>query len=100
MHNKVLLFTDPDSAFVHSWGVVCFGCVSRVFALSNEAHSFIALRWLPMPADPRDGHRECPTCLGEAHVKEDVENPCMAALYLPLEERAQRAKVLEQYEAQ
>ena len=49
--------------------------------------------------DPRDGHRECPTCLGEAHVKEDVENPCMAALDLPLEERAQRAKVLEQYEA-
>ena len=49
--------------------------------------------------DPRDGHRECPTCLGEAHVTEDVENPCVAALDLPLEERARRAKGLEQYEA-
>ena len=41
--------------------------------------------------DPRDGHRECPSCLGRAHLLEDVENPCPAALELPLEERARRA---------
>ena len=50
--------------------------------------------------DPRDGHREWPTCLGEAHVTEDVENLCVATLDLPLEERAQKAEVLEQYKAQ
>ncbi|XP_076144523.1 uncharacterized protein LOC143127104 [Alosa pseudoharengus] len=50
------------------------------------------------PMDPRDGHRECPTCLGVAHVREDVENPCRAALDLPLEERACRAESLEQPE--
>lgn len=32
-------------------------------------------------------------------MTDDVENPCVAALDLPLEEHAQRAKGLEQYEA-
>ncbi|XP_030272800.1 uncharacterized protein LOC115581658 [Sparus aurata] len=45
--------------------------------------------------DPRDGHRECPSCLGIAHVLEDVANPCAAAVELPREERACRAKRLE-----
>lgn len=43
------------------------------------------------PMDSRDGHRECPGCLGRAHLLEDVKNPCPAALDLPLEERARRA---------
>ena len=41
--------------------------------------------------DSRDGHRECPGCLGRAHLLGDVKNPCPAALDLPLEERARRA---------
>lgn len=41
--------------------------------------------------DPRDGHRECPACLGRAHLLNDVEDPCPAAVGLPLEERARRA---------
>lgn len=41
--------------------------------------------------DPRDGHRECPSCLGMAHLKEDVDNPCSAACDLPREERLRRA---------
>ena len=41
--------------------------------------------------DPRDGHRECPACLGRAHVVRDVEDPCDAALDLPYAERARRA---------
>ena len=44
--------------------------------------------------DPRDGHRECPHCLGVAHLVEDVETPCHAALELPLEERRRRAKLV------
>lgn len=48
--------------------------------------------------DPRDGHRQCPPCLGVAHVVEDIENPCVAALDLPLEVRVQRAKAMEQPE--
>ncbi|KAK0151149.1 hypothetical protein N1851_007723 [Merluccius polli] len=45
--------------------------------------------------DPRDGHRECPSCLGMAHVLEDVANPCAAAVELPRDERACRARQLE-----
>ena len=45
--------------------------------------------------DPRDGHREFPSCLGMAHVLEDVANPCAAAVELPREERACRARRLE-----
>lgn len=41
--------------------------------------------------DSRDGHRECPGCLGRAHLLSDVKNPCPDALDLPLEERARRA---------
>ena len=41
--------------------------------------------------DPRDGHRECPPCLGRAHVLRDVDDPCDAALDLPHVERARRA---------
>ncbi|CAL8253179.1 unnamed protein product [Boreogadus saida] len=41
--------------------------------------------------DSSDGHRECPGCLGRAHLRGDVKNPCPAALDLPLEERARRA---------
>ncbi len=39
---------------------------------------------------PCDGHRECPSCLGMAHLKEDVDNPCSAACDLPREERLRR----------
>ena len=48
--------------------------------------------------DPRDGHRDCPACLGPTHVREDVECPCMAAIELPLGERLRRAERLEQSE--
>ncbi|CAL8383491.1 unnamed protein product [Arctogadus glacialis] len=41
--------------------------------------------------DSRDGHRECPGCLGRAHLLGNVKNPCPAALDLPHEERARRA---------
>lgn len=41
--------------------------------------------------DPRDGHRECPSCLGMAHLREDVDNPCSAACDLPRGERLHRA---------
>ncbi len=41
--------------------------------------------------DPRDGHRECPSCLGVAHLGEDVDNPCTAACDLPRDERIRRA---------
>ncbi len=41
--------------------------------------------------DPHDGHRECPSCLGTAHLKEDVDNPCAAACDLPRNERLHRA---------
>lgn len=41
--------------------------------------------------DVRDGHRECPSCLGRAHLMDDVDCPCPAAIDLPLEERARRA---------
>ena len=43
-----------------------------------------ACRACSAPMDPRDGHRDCPACLGLTHVREDVECPCMAALELPL----------------
>lgn len=46
--------------------------------------------------DPRDGHRECPHCLGVAHLVEDIEKPCLAAAELPLEERKRRAKMVEE----
>ncbi|CAB1451287.1 unnamed protein product [Pleuronectes platessa] len=46
--------------------------------------------------DPRDGHRECPTCLGMAHLMDDIENPCVAAVELPVEERVKRARWVEQ----
>ena len=45
--------------------------------------------------DPRDGHRECPTCLGKAHIWDDVESPCPAAIDLPLGERVRRARLQE-----
>lgn len=41
--------------------------------------------------DPRDGHRECPLCLGRAHLIQDVDDPCDAAVDLPYAERARRA---------
>lgn len=41
---------------------------------------------------PRDGHRECPSCLGMQHLLDDIENPCAAALELSLQERVQRVK--------
>ncbi|XP_074492936.1 uncharacterized protein LOC141768506 [Sebastes fasciatus] len=43
--------------------------------------------------DIRDGHRECPSCLGMAHLMDDVDCPCPAAIDLPLEERARRARL-------
>lgn len=43
---------------------------------------------------PRDGHRECPSCLGMQHVLDDIEDPCAAAMELSLRERVQRAKLL------
>ncbi len=46
--------------------------------------------------DPRDGHGECPYCLGVAHLVEDIENPCHAASELPLEERRRRAQLVEE----
>ncbi len=46
--------------------------------------------------DPRDGHRECPHCLGVAHLVEDIENLCHAASELPLEERRRRAQLVEE----
>lgn len=45
--------------------------------------------------DSRYGHRECPSCLGKAHLLEDVENPCPAAVDMSLEERARRAGLCE-----
>ena len=45
--------------------------------------------------DPRDGHRECLSRLGMAYVLEDVANPCAAAVELPREEQACRARRLE-----
>jgi hypothetical protein len=42
----------------------------------------------------RDGHRECPSCLGMQHLLDDIENPCAAAIELTLQERVQRAKHL------
>ncbi|XP_075340396.1 uncharacterized protein LOC142399558 [Odontesthes bonariensis] len=41
-----------------------------------------------------DGHRECPTCLGAAHVLEDVDNPCSAAVDLLRGERLRRANLV------
>ncbi|KAL7386505.1 hypothetical protein ABVT39_009450 [Epinephelus coioides] len=46
--------------------------------------------------DPRDGHRECPHCLGVAHLVEDSEIPCPAAAELSLEERRCRATLVEE----
>ena len=46
--------------------------------------------------DPLDGHRECPTCLGMAYLMDDIENPCVAAVELPVEERVKRARWVEQ----
>ena len=46
--------------------------------------------------DPRDGHRECPTCLGMAHLMDDIENPCVASVELPVEERDKGARWVEQ----
>lgn len=43
---------------------------------------------------PRDGQRECPSCLGMQHVLDDIEDPCAAAMELSLRERVQRAKLL------
>ncbi|XP_037611715.1 uncharacterized protein LOC119479819 [Sebastes umbrosus] len=43
--------------------------------------------------DIRDGHRECPSCLGMAHLMDDVDCPCPTAIDLPLEERARRARL-------
>lgn len=43
--------------------------------------------------DIRDGHRECPSCLGMTHLMYDVNCPCPAAIDLPLEERARRARL-------
>ena len=51
----------------------------------------IACRFCRAALDPRDGHRECPSCLGRAHLLEDVDNPCDAALDLPYAERVRRA---------
>jgi hypothetical protein len=44
---------------------------------------------------PRDGHRECPSCLGMAHLLEDIEKPCPAAAEFSLQERVQRASLFE-----
>ena len=46
--------------------------------------------------DPQDGHHECPNCLGMAHLMDDIENPCVAAVELPVEERVKRARWVEQ----
>ncbi|KAI2648570.1 Gag-Pol polyprotein [Labeo rohita] len=43
---------------------------------------------------PRDGHRECPSCLGMQHLLDDIEKPCVAAEGLTLKERVQRARHL------
>ena len=45
--------------------------------------------------DPCDGHCECLSCLGMAHVLEDVANPFVAAVKLPREEEACKARQLE-----
>ena len=41
-----------------------------------------------------DGHRECPRCLGAAHVLEDVDHPCSAACDLSRGERQRRAALI------
>lgn len=41
---------------------------------------------------PRDGHRECPSCLGMQHLLDDIESPCAAAKEFSLQERIQRAR--------
>ncbi len=41
---------------------------------------------------PRDGHRECPSCLGMQHLLDDIEKPCAAAVGLTLQERVQRVR--------
>ncbi|KAL7376907.1 hypothetical protein ABVT39_018140 [Epinephelus coioides] len=53
-------------------------------------------RYCRVTMDPCDGHRECPHCLGVAHLVEDIENPCPAAAELFLEERRCRAKLVEE----
>ncbi len=41
---------------------------------------------------PRDGHRECPSCLGMQHLLDDIKKPCAAAEGLTLQERVQRVR--------
>ena len=75
-------------------GLVAFSSF-RLFVVGWRMASQ-SCRLCDVPMDPRDGHRECPHCLGLAHVMEDVESPCEAAMELSLEERRRRAKRLEQ----
>ncbi len=41
---------------------------------------------------PRDGYRECPSCLGMQHLLDDTEKPCAVAVGLTLQERVQRVR--------
>lgn len=48
--------------------------------------AFVSQQWTS-----HEGHQECPSCLGMAHLREDVDNPCSAACDLSREEQLCRA---------
>lgn len=75
--------------FAVGGGLLCAVCSMLWKILSDITHQAYSICCTAL--DLSDGHQECPSCLGKAHMLDDVDHPCSAAADLPSEERSRGA---------